>query len=98
MSSWYERKAASATLPEEREGTADGLFSGGAEEVSRITPADLNGSRAGANPPTILDVRSRSSYENDGAQIPGSIRVLPDQVTEWAADNRPEGLVVTYCT
>ncbi len=45
-----------------------------------------------------LDVRSRSSYDADGAQIPHSVRVLPDYVTEWAA-NEPIGrLVVAYCT
>jgi len=95
---WYERKAASATLVEEREGTADGLFSRDDGEVPRITPAELHSLRSGSNPPIILDVRSRSSYERDGAQIPGSIRVLPDQILDWAASDRPGGLVVTYCT
>ena len=28
-------------------------------------------------PPIVLDVRSRSSYDADGAQIPHSVRVLP---------------------
>ncbi len=52
----------------------------------------------GPTPPTVLDVRSRSSYDADGAQIPHSVRVLPDYVTEWAA-NEPIGrLVVAYCT
>ena len=34
----------------------------------------------------VLDVRSRSEYARDGVRIPDSNRVLPDQVTEWAAD------------
>jgi len=33
-----------------------------------------------ANP--VLDVRTRPSEERHAAQIPGNIRVLPDQVTE----------------
>ena len=98
VSAWYERKAASTTLVEEREGTADALFSRDDGEVPRITPAELHSLQSGSNPPIILDVRSRSSYERDGAQIPGSIRVLPDQILDWAASDRPGGLVVTYCT
>ena len=46
----------------------------------------------------VLDVRSRSSYEHDGAQIPGSVRVLPDQVLQWASGNSVDRLVVAYCT
>ena len=36
----------------------------------------------------INDVRARASYEPDKAEIPGSIRVLPDEVLEWAATAR----------
>ena len=32
------------------------------------------------------------------ARIPGSVRVLPDQVTEWAAGQPRERPVVAYCT
>ena len=95
---WYERKAASATLVEEREGTADALFSRDDGEVPRITPAELHSLQSGSNPPTILDVRSRSSYERDDAQIPGSVRVLPDQVLRWGSDNSVDRPVVAYCT
>ena len=38
---------------------------------------------SGTNPPVILDVRARASYDHDGSQIPGSVRVLPDQILEW---------------
>lgn len=31
----------------------------------------------GPTPPIVLDVRSRSSYDSDGAQIPHSVQVLP---------------------
>ena len=54
--------------------------------------------RTGPIPPVILDVRSRSSYELADSRIPGSVRVLPDQVAEWAAANPLEDtLVVAYC-
>ena len=52
----------------------------------------------GPNPPIILDVRSRSSYEKDQAQIPGSVRVSPDSINEWTLPEDETGLVVAYCT
>ena len=33
-----------------------------------------------------------------GMQIPGSIRVFPDQVTDWAAGQPTERPIVAYCT
>jgi NhaP-type Na+/H+ or K+/H+ antiporter len=98
VSAWYQRRVATATLAEERESTADGLFVGDDDEGPRVTPEDLHGLLAGPIPPTVLDVRSRSSYEGDAARIPGSLRVLPDQIPEWIENNKPEGLVVAYCT
>jgi rhodanese-related sulfurtransferase len=74
------------------------LFVGDDDEGPRVTPEDLHGLLAGPIPPTVLDVRSRSSYEGDAARIPGSLRVLPDQIPEWIENNKPEGLVVAYCT
>ena len=99
VSAWYERRASSDTLVEERESTAAGLFgTGGEEGVQRIDLEVLSGLLAGPSPPRLLDVRSRSTYERDGAKIPGSIRVLPDQITVWAANQPRDGLIVAYCT
>ena len=99
FSAWYGRKATEETLVEEREGTAAGLFSDDeSEEVQRISPEGLSGLLEGPNPPIILDVRSRSSYERDNARIPGDVRVLPDQVTEWAANHPSDRPIVAYCT
>ena len=98
LGAWYGRKAAQATLAEEREGSADGLFARDDSAVRTVTPEELHELAGGATPPVILDVRSRSSFEASGLQIPGAVRVLPDEVSEWAAD-RPRGdaLIVTYC-
>jgi hypothetical protein len=41
---------------------------------------------------------SRSEYDRDGVRIPGSVRVLPDQVAEWAADHLRDQPYVLYCT
>ncbi len=95
---WYERRAAEETLQEEREGTAAGLFTHDDNVVERISPEGLSDMLAGPNPPLVLDVRSRSSYEHDNARIPDDVRVLPDEVVEWAEENPKERLVVAYCT
>jgi NhaP-type Na+/H+ or K+/H+ antiporter len=98
FSSWYARKARQETLVEERAGTAAELFTQSPDDVPRVTPAELAQRLAGPNPPVVLDVRSRSEYARDGVRIPGSIRVLPDQVTEWAADRLRDQPFVLYCT
>jgi NhaP-type Na+/H+ or K+/H+ antiporter len=96
----YGRRVAQAdrTLPEEREGSASGLFQEEANDVPRITPAQLAALLQSAQPPLVLDVRSRSQYDADDGQIPGSVRVLPDQVRAWAATADRSRPVVAYCT
>ena len=79
LSTWYGRRVARQTLAEEREATATGLFQHDATEVPRITPAELAVRLATPDPPIVLDVRTRSQYEQD-APDPGSVRVPPDQV------------------
>ena len=97
FAAWYARVASRETLAEERESTASGLFGQDGSEVRRITPEELDGLLNGPNPPIVLDVRSRSDYERDRAQIPGSVRVLPDHATEWAADQAEGRPIVAYC-
>lgn len=94
----YARAVARETLPEEREGTAAGLFRGPTGTVPRVGPEELADLLAGPAPPVVLDVRSRSSFDRDPARIPGSVRVPPDQVAEWAAEQPRERSIVTYCT
>ena len=98
FSAWYGRMAARHTLEEEREATAAGLFGRHDEVEARLTPEELSALVAGPDLPVVLDVRSRSSYDRDGAQIPTSVRVLPDEAVEWAADQPRDRLVVAYCT
>ncbi len=100
VSSWYARRVARAakTPNEEREGTAGGLFQGDAVDVPRITPHALASRLAEADPPVVLDVRTRGQYDADDAQIPGSVRVLPDQAQAWATTASRERAVVAYCT
>ena len=98
ISAWYTKHAREETLVEERESTAAGLFAHDEGDIPRITPEELDEMLRGTTPPIVLDVRSRSSYDSDGAQIPHSVRVLPDYVTEWAANEPIDRLVVAYCT
>ena len=98
LSAWYGRKVASQTLDEEREATLTGLFEHDGRAVQRISPDELAALLASDTPPVVLDVRSRSQYAADPNQIPGSVRVLPDQVEEWTVDADRERLVVAYCT
>ena len=97
-SAWYARKVESRTLAEERENTAADLLADSKEEVPRVSPRELNELLSGPNPPQVLDVRSRSAYEHDRARIPGSVRVLPDRIIEWARGQPSDSLVVAYCT
>ncbi|MCH8825407.1 MAG: cation:proton antiporter [Chloroflexi bacterium] len=102
IAAWYSRKASEETLVEERESTVAGLFRPEDREVPRVTAEELDRMLSSAEPPIVLDVRSRSTYEHDDAEIPGSVRVLPDQALDWIADELPKGLtsrqVVAYCT
>jgi hypothetical protein len=103
VSQWYGRRVARAQqiLPEEREGSVGGLFQEEAATVPRISADELARRLAGVNPPdppVVLDVRRRAEYEADDGQIPGGIRVLPDQIGAWASTAERTRPVVTYCT
>ena len=98
ISAWYTKHAREETLVEERESTAAGLFVHDEGDIPRVTPEELDKLLHGPTPPIVLDVRSRSSYDADGTQIPPSVRVLPDYVTEWAANEPIDRLVIAYCT
>jgi len=100
LAAWYGRIVAEAaqTPGEERESTAAGLFRSTAGEVPRISASGLADLLAGPSPPVVLDVRARAHYAEDQVRIPGSLRVPPDQVVEWATGQPRDRLVVTYCT
>ncbi len=93
----YARRAERETLAEEREATAMGLFASSLEDVERISVDDLRSLLKTSDPPIVLDVRSRSQYERDDGQIPGSVRVMPDEVASWPIE-QPKRLIVPYCT
>jgi NhaP-type Na+/H+ or K+/H+ antiporter len=94
----YGRRTEQRTLAEERESTFTGLFEPNPNGLTRITPAQLAAELASEHPPIVLDVRSRAQYESDNTQIPGSIRVVPDRVEDWANTASKEYTIVAYCT
>ena len=97
VSAWYGRRASREILEEEKEATVAGLFGQHAGEVPRVSVDELSELMSGTNPPVILDIRARASYDHNGSLIPGSVRVLPDQILEWAADLPEDRMVVAYC-
>ena len=98
FASWYARKVGEQTLVEERAGSASELFTINVDDIPRVSPDELAERLAGPDPPLVIDVRTRSSYARDPVRIPGSIRVLPDEVTEWAADRQRDQALALYCT
>ena len=98
LSVWYGKRTLRIAYAEERESTASGLFGHAEGDVPKITPEELNSLLDSPEPPAVLDVRTRSSYQHDGFRIPGDTRLLPDDVVEWGADYAGKGLVVLYCT
>ena len=97
FTAWYGKRAAEETLEEERESTAAGLFAQADTGAPRIAPQELMDLMSGEEPPLILDVRTRSTYEHSGLRIPGDMRMMPDQVVEWASECAGSGLAVVYC-
>jgi len=98
LTHWYASAIARQTQKEERQSRFAGLLESGPDDVARITPDALAELLRGVDPPLVLDVRTRSQYARDRVRIPGSIRVLPDQVRDWAAARPERRPVVLYCT
>ena len=98
VTGWYARKVATSTLAEEREETASGLFAAHVDDVDRISVDELHDLMQSDDPPIVLDVRSRSQFQRDAGTIPGSIRVLLDDVDKWGAGQQEKKLVVLFCT
>ncbi len=98
ITAWYARRISDSVHEEERESDAAGIFGDHDEAVPRMGVSELNELLSGAEPPIILDVRSRMSYEHDNGRLPGDIRVPADQVAAWARGKMPDRTVVAYCT
>jgi sodium/hydrogen antiporter len=102
LSRRYGEAVMRETHEEERDDAA-GIFEGAASESIRISAKQLSAVLADEIPPIVLDVRTRSQYEQDRSRIPGAVRVAPDEIDEWAREQRHDSQVegqrvVAYCT
>ena len=46
----------------------------------------------------FLDTRSPNSWGKSDVQVPGAIRVPPDEVAQHLGEIPPAGTLITYCT
>jgi rhodanese-related sulfurtransferase len=67
-------------------------------EVTRITVDEVRERLARGEPLALVDARSAESWGKAETQIPGSIRVPPDDVLGHADAVPRDRAVVTYCT
>ena len=66
--------------------------------IQRITMEELKRRMDAHEPLTVLDSRSPEAWKNSNVQIPGSIRVPPDEVAEHLSEIARDRLTVAYCT
>jgi rhodanese-related sulfurtransferase len=64
----------------------------------RITPDDLKRRVDAREPIAILDTRAEDAWHESDVQIPGAMRVPPDDVARHLSEIPRDRLVVTYCT
>jgi rhodanese-related sulfurtransferase len=67
-------------------------------EVSRVTVDEVRARLDRGEPLVFVDARSAESWGKAQSQIPGSVRVPPDEVAAHAGDVPRGRAVITYCT
>ena len=96
IAAWYGRRSGSVH-EEERESDAAAVFGTHGDAATPISVQDLHERMESGESLYVLDVRARASYEGDPEQIPGDIRVFPDQIADWAIGETPDRPIVLYC-
>lgn len=67
-------------------------------EPERITPDEAQRMWASGAPVAFVDARSAESWAKASRQIPGSVRVPPDDVESRLAQVPQGKTIITYCT
>jgi rhodanese-related sulfurtransferase len=67
-------------------------------EITRITVDEVRERLARGEPLTVVDARSAEAWGKAETQIPGSVRVPPDDVAGHVDQVPRDRAVVTYCT
>ncbi len=63
-----------------------------------VEPKELAERLIEPDPPLIIDVRTRASYDHEQTRIPDSVRVLPDGVVEYVDQHSPGRDVIAHCS
>jgi rhodanese-related sulfurtransferase len=67
-------------------------------EPARITLEEIEELQKKGEEIVFVDARASGAWRNAATQIPGSIRVPPDEVDKHLGDIPRDRLIVTYCT
>jgi membrane protein DedA with SNARE-associated domain len=66
--------------------------------IARMTPEELFQRMSAGEKPVVVDLRGLVEFEADPAQIPGAIRLLPQEVEQRHQEIPRDRDVVLYCT
>jgi rhodanese-related sulfurtransferase len=67
-------------------------------EPERITPEQAQQKISSGTPIAIVDARSAESWGKATRQIPGSVRLPPDEAERYLSRVPRDATVITYCT
>jgi rhodanese-related sulfurtransferase len=67
-------------------------------EVTRVTVDEVRARLDRGEPLVMVDARNAEAWGKAETQIPGSVRVPPEDVTRHLADLPQGRAVITYCT
>ena len=66
--------------------------------LARIPVAELKMLMDSGNPPTIVDVRNRSSHLHDPRRIPGALKMTVDEIDVRLGELPRDREIILYCT
>ncbi len=69
-----------------------------AVEICRITPEELKRRLDQRGNVVVVDVRQPGSYLADPYEIPGAVRIPPDELAQHYRSLPRDAQIVTFCT
>ncbi len=67
-------------------------------QVCRVTPQEVKAEQDRGERVVLVDVRQPGAYESSPYEIPGAIRISPDQVEQRYGSLPRDTRIVTFCT
>ncbi|MTV27646.1 hypothetical protein FTX61_19840 [Nitriliruptoraceae bacterium ZYF776] len=98
VAAWYGRRAEARTLPEAREGEGLDVLVDHGVDAPRIDVATLAAELDGGDPPLVVDVRTLGAREAEPVTIPGSVAVLPSELSDHLAALEGPRRLAFWCT